>query len=123
MIKLVFSLRRLPHLSRAEFQKYWLEVHGPLVRQQADALGIERYVQLHTLDDPLNEALRASRGGPEPYDGVAELWWSSREELDARVRSPAGQRAALLLLEDERKFVDLSHSPLWIAHEELILQR
>ncbi len=123
MIKLVFPLRRLPHLSRAEFQKYWLEVHGPLVRQQADALGIERYVQLHTLEDPLNDALRASRGGPEPYDGVAELWWQSREELDARVRSPAGQRAALLLLEDERKFIDLSRSPLWIAQEEPILER
>src|SRR5262249_12358508 len=50
MIKLVFCLRRLPHLSRAEFQRYWGETHGPLVRRRAEALGIRRYVQLHTLD-------------------------------------------------------------------------
>jgi hypothetical protein len=27
MIKLVFALRRLPHLSRAQFQQYWREEH------------------------------------------------------------------------------------------------
>jgi uncharacterized protein (TIGR02118 family) len=123
MMKLVFPLRRLPRLSRAEFQKYWFEVHGPLVRAQADALGIQRYVQLHTLEDSLNDALRASRGGPEPYDGIAELWWRSREELEAAIRSPAGQKAALLLLEDERNFIDLPRSPLWIGQERLILGR
>ncbi|HME71610.1 MAG TPA: EthD domain-containing protein [Myxococcota bacterium] len=120
MIKLAFPLRRLPQLSRAEFQKYWFEVHGPLVRQHADALGIQRYVQLHTLEDPMNDALRASRGSSEPYDGIAELWWRSREELEAAIRSPAGQRASLLLLEDEKKFIDLPHSPLWIGQERLI---
>jgi len=123
MIKLAYPLRRLPQLSRAEFQRYWFEVHGPLVRQHADALAIQRYVQLHTLEDPLNDALRASRGGGEAYDGIAELWWRSREELEAALRSPAGQTASLRLLEDERKFIDLPRSPLWIAEERLVLGR
>jgi uncharacterized protein (TIGR02118 family) len=123
MIKLAYPLRRLPQLSRAEFQKYWFEVHGPLVRQHADALGIQRYLQLHTLEDPLNDALRASRGAPEPYDGIAELWWRSREELEAAFRSPQGQKAAALLLEDERKFIDHPRSPIWLAEERLILGR
>ncbi|MGH7417889.1 MAG: EthD domain-containing protein, partial [Candidatus Rokuibacteriota bacterium] len=48
MIKLVFCLRRLPNLSREEFQRYWLDTHGPLVRQLAPALGVKRYVQVHT---------------------------------------------------------------------------
>ena len=39
MIKLVFCLRRLPHLSREEFHRYWLDTHGPLVRERAPALG------------------------------------------------------------------------------------
>jgi len=121
MIRLAYPLRRLPRLSRAEFQKYWFEVHGPLVRQHADALGIQRYLQLHTLEDPLNDALRASRGAPEPYDGIAELWWRSREELEAAFRSPQGLKASALLLEDEKKFIDLPHSPLWVAQERLIL--
>jgi len=35
MVKLVFCLTRLPHLSREEFQRYWRERHGPLVRESA----------------------------------------------------------------------------------------
>ncbi len=42
MIKLVYCLRRLPNLSREEFQRYWLETHGPLVRSRAQALRIRR---------------------------------------------------------------------------------
>ena len=61
MVKLVFCLTRLPHLSREEFQRYWRERHGPLVRESAKALGIRRYVQVHTLDTPVNEALRRGR--------------------------------------------------------------
>ena len=32
MIKLVFCCRRRPELSREEFQRTWLDRHGPLVR-------------------------------------------------------------------------------------------
>ena len=117
MVKLVFCLRRLPHLSREEFQRYWRETHGPLVRTHAGALRIRRYVQVHTLDDPLQDALRASRGGPEAFDGVAELWWESRTEFAAAIADPAGQQAARELLDDERRFIDLASSPLWIGEE------
>ncbi|HBQ49001.1 MAG TPA: EthD family reductase, partial [Hyphomonas atlantica] len=48
MIKLTFCLRRLPHLSREEFQVYWREKHAPLVAKHAEVLGILRYVQNHT---------------------------------------------------------------------------
>jgi len=81
MVKLVFCLRRRPEISRAEFHGYWRETHGPLVRRHAASLRNRRYVQLHTLEDPLNEALRGSRGGPEAYDGVAELWWERLQML------------------------------------------
>ena len=117
MIKLTFCLKRLPVLSRREFQRYWREVHGPLVRSYAGALRIRRYVQLHTASVPLNDALRASRGGPVEYDGVAELWWDSAADLDAVLASEAGARAGAALLEDERKFIDLSASPLWLGEE------
>lgn len=121
MIKLIFSLRRLPHLSRAEFQRYWRETHGPLVRRHAAALRIRRYVQSHTLDSSLNDALRASRGGPETYDGYAELWWDSLADLQAAVATPEGQRAGLELLEDERRFIDLQQSPLGIVEERPVV--
>ncbi len=122
MLKLVFPLRRLPTLSRAEFHKYWFESHGPLVRQHARVLGIRRYVQLHTLDEPLNAVLRESRGTHEPYDGVAELWWDSREAMERALASPDAQQAARELLEDERRFIDLPRSALWLGTERTIIE-
>jgi uncharacterized protein (TIGR02118 family) len=121
MIKLSFALRRLPGMSRAEFQRYWREQHGPLVRELAPLLGIRRYVQLHTATDALNETLRAGRGGPEPYDGVAELWFDSAEAIQAATATAEGRDAALALLEDERRFIDLARSPLWIGEEHEVI--
>jgi uncharacterized protein (TIGR02118 family) len=121
MLKLIFCLHRLPPLSREEFQRYWRAVHGPLVRRHAAALGIRRYVQAHTLHEPLNAALQGSRGGPDPYDGVAELWWDGRAAFEAAVGSPAGREASRLLLEDERRFIDLARSPLFVAEEHGIV--
>lgn len=123
MVKLVFVIRRLPELSREEFQEYWYEKHGPLVREHAPALGIKRYVQTHTVETPLDEGLREGRGGPEPFDGIAELWWESVEALGAAVATPEGGRAAAALLEDERRFIDLERSPLWLCQERAVVER
>jgi len=121
MVKLVFCLRRLPHLSRAEFQRYWLEQHGPLVRSHATTLGIRRYVQTHTDHEPLSMALAATRGAPEPYDGVAELWWDSTDALVGATATPEGAAAGLALLEDERRFIDHARSPLFLATEHPLI--
>ena len=121
MIKLSFCLRRLPRLSREEFQKYWFEIHGPLVRRHAAALRIERYVQTHTLLGDAADSLRATRGGPPGYDGVAELWWKSDEDLAAATGTPAALEAGRILLEDERRFIDLANSPLFLAREREIV--
>jgi uncharacterized protein (TIGR02118 family) len=121
MVKLSFCLRRLPHLSRAEFQRYWREQHAPLVARHREALRIQRYVQVHTADAEANAWLRASRGAPEAFDGVAELWWRSEGDLAAATASEAGRRAAAELLEDERRFIDLARSPLWLGAEHEIL--
>lgn len=122
MITLFFCARRLPHLSREEFQTYWREKHGPLVKSHAATLGITRYVQHHTALDPANDALRASRGGPEAFDGIAELQWEGQEALVAALDSPAGRAAGLALLEDEKRFIDLANSPLhWEADANVVI--
>ena len=118
MLKLTFCLRRKPQMTRQEFQRYWLESHGPLVRKHAAALNIRRYVQLHTLDAPLNDAIRGTRGGPAAYDGVAELWFDSEESLAQGAATEAGREAARLLLEDEKRFIDLERSPLFFGDEK-----
>jgi len=118
MIKLTFCLRRLPSLSRAEFQAYWFEKHAPLVASVKDALRIRRYVQLHSLPAEVSENLRQTRAGPEGYDGVAQLWWDSFDDM--ATRDPTAAEAGALLLEDERKFIDLPNSPLWWGEEKVI---
>ena len=122
MIKFIYCLRRLPRLSREEFQRYWRETHGPLVRSHAGPLRIRRYVQVHTLDSPINDALRESKGTLEPYDGVAELWWDSTDDLVAGSTSPEGRKAAQTLFEDEQRFIDTQRSAVWIGEEHPIVE-
>ena len=121
MLKLTFCLHRLPGLSREAFQRYWRETHAPLVRRHAAALGIERYVQVHAAYDDLGAVLRASRSAPEPYDGVAELWWRDRASFEAALATPAAQRAGAELLADEKRFIDLARSPLWLGDEQPVI--
>ena len=121
MIKLVFCLCRRSELSREEFQRYWRDEHAPLVKAHADVLRIRRYVQVHALPSDVHGALRASRDAPEEYDGVAELWWDSLDDLAASAASDDGRVAAATLLEDERRFIDLERSPIFLAEEHEIL--
>ncbi|MCA9195592.1 MAG: EthD domain-containing protein [Planctomycetales bacterium] len=117
MIKFVMCLTRHPDLSRDEFKTYWLDKHGPFFMKNADVLGAIRYVQSHTLDSPLNNGLRKSRGMLAEFDGVAEVWFDSEEALIEGMNSTEGQRLAGALLEDESKFIDHSKSAAFIVEE------
>jgi len=116
VIKLMFCLRRLPSLDRAAFQAYWREHHAPLVARHAAVMRLRRYLQCHTVDDPVAASLAAARGAPQAFDGVAELWWDSLDDR-AAARGEAARMAAAELLADERRFIDLSASPLFLVAE------
>ena len=120
MIKLVFCIRKAKGISDAEFRRYWLEEHGPRVRGHAAALGASRYVQSHTIDTDLNAGLQASRGARDPYDGITEVWWKDEPALQAGLATEAGRAAGLDLLEDERRFIDLEASSLFLTEEHEI---
>ena len=122
MIKLVFTLRRREGMSREEFQRYWREQHAALVLSHAETLRIRRYVQTHARDTDIDETIAGARGvEPRFYDGVAELWWDSLEDLLAASTSEAGQAAGQALLEDEQKFIDLPNSPVWLGEENVVI--
>ena len=122
MIKLVFCVRRRPDLSGDDFKKYWMEKHASLVEKHAAALGAKRYVQSHTLEDDTNAVLRDSRGALEAFDGVAEVWWESLDVLTTVLSRPEGQAAGAELLEDEREFIDLARSSLFLTEEHEIFE-
>jgi uncharacterized protein (TIGR02118 family) len=121
VIQLVFCLVRRPHLSREAFLSRWLDGHGPLVREHAAALAIRRYAQVHTLPPAAFSRLAASRGGPVAYDGVAELWFDSIESMQAAAATAEGRRAGRALLEDEREFIELKASPIWLGEPHVLV--
>ena len=117
MIKFVMCITRRTGMSREEFRDYWMNKHGPFFMSNADAMGAKRYVQSHTLDTPLNEGLRTSRGMLPEYDGVAEVWFESEAALMEGMSSPEGQKLGAALLEDEGNFIDHSKSTAFIVTE------
>lgn len=117
MIKLIMCLRRRPDLTRAEFQDYWLNKHGPFFQSNAATMRTKRYVQSHTIDTPMNDGMRESRGMEPEYDGVAEVWFESEAELMEAMGSAEMQDLSAALLKDESNFVDHSRSSAFLVKE------
>ncbi|GAA4670898.1 EthD domain-containing protein [Gordonia humi] len=123
-VRLTFCLTRLPHLSRTEFLDYWYDVHAPLVRERAELLGIIGYEQSHTVDGDPAAPLAAHRGAPGAvYDGVASLWFESLDAFRSGGRTREERVAAAELVEDEKNFIDLSKSPLWMTRDRIVVAR
>lgn len=122
MVKMIFLVKRLPHLSREEFQRYWREHHAAMVRERAEVIGIRRYVQRHVVSEPMFERAADIRGGLAAYDGIAELWWERESD-----RTPAQQAAARQanqdLYDDGRTFIDMSASPVMFVEDVEVVGR
>jgi len=114
VIELTFCMHRLPHLSHLEFVGYWHDWHAPLMRRHQAVLRVRRYVQLCAAQSRLNARVAESRGGPAPFDGIAEVWYESWEDFSAAASDPAARAAMRELLQDEKRFIDLARSPVWI---------
>jgi len=80
-----------PDLGRAEFDRYWAQVHGPLA---ATIPTIRRYVQAH-LSPGTREA------GSAPYDGLAITWFDDV----AAMRAGAATEAYARTRADEANFL------------------
>ena len=117
IIKLVMCLYRRQDITREKFQDYWLNKHGPFFQKNAAAMRTKKYVQCHTIDTPLNDGMRSSRGMRPEYDGVAEVWFESEEDLMAAMSSSEGQKLGSALLEDESNFIDHSKSSAFLVRE------
>lgn len=104
-------------MTREQFQDYWLNSHAPLYQKFAETYKTKRYVQCHTIDTPLNEGIRQSRGMMQEYDGVAEVWFESEQALIEAMSSPEGEKLSAILLDDESKFLDHTRSTAFIAQE------
>ncbi len=120
MIKLVYCIRKRADLPAADFYRYWLEEHGPLVRSVAEAIKAAKYVQSHTAEPGLNDIFKQSRGLAEPYDGITEVWWEDITDLHAAMATEEGRAAMARLVDDESTFIDFANSRVFMTEEKVI---
>lgn len=120
VFKLLFCLRRRSDLTHEEFLARWRGRHADIALGALERIGAVRYVQNHALAGSMNADLRASRNAPEPYDGVAELWFPSLEAASATFTDAGARRAVRALLDDEPHFIDLADSPIFLTEEHAI---
>ena len=106
MVHWRYFISRRPDLSREQFFSYWRKKHPRAVPERIPQ--IKRYVQSHGLLDP---------PGDSPYEGIAELWIESLDELQALVASP--QMAALI--KDELNFIDREHVEYLTTSDVVVL--
>ena len=122
MLKINFCMRRLPHLSREEFQRYYRKVHTTVLDAEGvAALGMKRYVQLHAYSEADCAELDMGRGCEPSFDAVAEIWLEDQDAFRRNWLGPKGIAALQKLLEDEQKFVDWSRSVIFMSRELVLL--
>ena len=117
--KLTWVGSSLAQLSPEQFQDHYLNRHAPLVKSYADTLGIYRYVQAHTIEDPLNETLRSLRGTKKPYYVHAEFIWDFKKMMMPS-NQKRGRQAMQEIAEDEKRFIDFSRSAIWVSKEHVV---
>jgi len=83
-VKVIALLKRKPGMSRADFEKRWVQQHAPMDLKFKNLKGYRINIALEDYQDIEGEL---------PYDGTAELWWDSIEEMEEDFNSPEGQAA------------------------------
>jgi hypothetical protein len=121
IVKLIYCLARNPNLTPEQFQEYWRNIHAPKVASVRHLLGMIRYVQNHAFEHAMSGALRESRGGKPPFDGVMEGWIDT-EAGKRNATSEEYLEAARMLLDDEAKFIDFERSIVFVTHEHVIFE-
>ena len=73
-VKLIALLKARDGMSKDEFARRWLDEHAPLTLRFPN---LKEY-RINVALDEYQEI-----DGELPYDGTAELWWDSLEEMQA----------------------------------------
>src|ERR1700675_4638751 len=109
MVKLIICAKRKTGMTRKEFDAYWQNQHGPLVKSVPEFMRhVKKYVQCHIVENS------APLGVAAPYDGVAELWFDSAEEIAQAFNEP---RYLQIIRPDEHKFAELADCISFVTQE------
>jgi uncharacterized protein (TIGR02118 family) len=107
-VKAVTFFNRKPGLSVEDFQRHWLEIHGPIA---VTLPGLRRYVQSHTR----RSAYGAGR--IPAYDGAVLSWFDSIDELRRVPGTPEYAR----VLADAGNLLSPAPPPAILTREHVIV--
>lgn len=120
LMRLHFALRQPDGMTAEDAKRYWLSMHGPLVRSHAPARGVLAYNQVHRIDAP------SGLDGPWPHSaarcdffGHAESWF----ERPGLERPPEMAAAMAAAIADERAFIDWRRSTMLVGKELVFVDR
>jgi uncharacterized protein (TIGR02118 family) len=104
MLKFMVVLYRRPDLTREQFRRHLVEVHGPLAKNLP---GLRKYTQNHVSADPKRKA--------PGWDAIVELYFDDWTAMEAAWASPLGAASDA----DLELFADLTRIT-WSVVEEII---
>lgn len=117
MITMIVYVKRAKGMTREEFSKYWFDNHAPLVLGTPEFMRhVRKYIQYHYAP---GEAEAGSLFGDiaDDYDGVGEIWFDSREAMNAALNEPVYLKN---VKPDEHRFIDLDNCLSFVAEERVI---
>jgi len=121
LMRLHFALQPKAELSEDEARRYWLEVHGPLIRSHSPARGLMAYNQVHRRDIALVSSFADPRNvTAEAYLGHAESWFERPSDKEPTPEMQVAMQAALT---DEQNFIDWNRSTIFVGKELVFIDR
>ncbi|WP_156680532.1 EthD domain-containing protein [Sphingomonas profundi] len=111
MIKVLVFIRRLPHLSREAFIRYYEDHHVPLAER---LLGrYYGYRRIYLTDGLYPEGVTSD------FDVVTELTFESEAVYDRWLGDLADPEIIRQIREDERHFLDSSYTRMWRVEDHV----
>jgi hypothetical protein len=97
----------LPQFSVEKIQRHWIAVHAWLTHEYSASSPNKRYFQVHAVEYPIAEDMRAARGIVHNlrHFGHAEAW-SCQEEFQQAANNPRRQELLPMFLADIDAFCD-----------------
>jgi uncharacterized protein (TIGR02118 family) len=83
-VKVIALIKARPGMSREQLKKRWVDEHCPLTVRMKHLKGYRVNIAIEAFQDIEGEL---------PYDGTAELWWDSLEEMEEDFASEEGKLA------------------------------
>ena len=111
MVKMNMFLTRRADLTREQFGEYWEKKHWPIILSIPEAKTFtKRYVQQHNIGQ-VPPGITAA-----PYDGIAEAWFETIEDVYKLVGAQAWKT---IVVKDEENFLDRSKTVLMFSEEKV----